>query len=275
MGWQILANNEKANFPSQRVLDKTEMDQLVFQESEQKSVGIRDPIHQWIEVSPEEKLVIDSPYVQRLRRLSQLGLVSFVFPGAVNNRFMHSLGVMHLAGQYGQLLFSKDDPQRDLCIRVLRLAGLLHDIAHGPFSHTWDKTIYSRIYPKEEKGHDCHRLALIQHPPFAKLLQSAGIEPKQIIQAWTEEPFKSILQGPMGADRLDYMLRDAYFTGTQHFGTVALDRILNNSFLKEGQLCFRPKIKDEIQRALEGRTYLYHNVYEHKTVKEFEGQHQK
>ena len=103
---------------------------------------IRDPIHRTIIISEDERQVVDHPWVQRLRHIRQLGFVSLVYPGAVHDRFQHSLGVMHLAGARFQRLvdagqlgeFSAADLQ--YAYRLARFAGLLHDVGHAPFSHT-------------------------------------------------------------------------------------------------------------------------------------------
>src|SRR3954471_10042838 len=105
---------------------------------------IRDPIHRTILITEEERRVVDHPWVQRLRQIKQLGFVSLIYPGAVHDRFQHSLGVMHLAGErFRQLIarspagfagFSAAD--LDYGYRVLRLAGMRHDSGHAPFSHT-------------------------------------------------------------------------------------------------------------------------------------------
>src|SRR5476651_2216436 len=105
---------------------------------------IRDPIHGTITINEDERRVLDHPWVQRLRSIRQLGFVSLVYPGAVHDRFQHSLGVMHLAGARFRRLseaklpafsgFSSAD--LDYAHRVLRFAGLLHDVGHPPFSHT-------------------------------------------------------------------------------------------------------------------------------------------
>ena len=101
---------------------------------------IRDPLHRAIQISASEREIVDSPFVQRLRDIRQLGFSHYPFPGATHTRFIHSLGVMHLAGRVFDAVFD-DKPfvssLRRLSLRsCLRLAALLHDIGHGPFSHT-------------------------------------------------------------------------------------------------------------------------------------------
>lgn len=226
------------------------------------NIGIREPVHKWIVLSPEEKDLIDSPFIQRLRRVTQLGMTSQVFPGAVHTRFLHSIGVMHIAGRYANELF----PGGKHAYKICRIAGLLHDIGHGPFSHLWDDTVYKEIYGDIDKGHDLHRFKLIEHSDLSRRIEKCGVTVQEIKEAWTHEPFRSIIQGDIGADRMDYMMRDAMFTGTEHFGMVAIDRIIHNSFIEDSQLKYDDKVTDEIQIALRGREFMYSNIYQHRVV---------
>jgi len=111
----------------------------------------RDPIYSEIFIYPLEMLVTDTKPVQRLRFLSQLAGAAFVYPGASHTRFAHSMGTMHVTGMYAEHLF-KDNRSKQ---RILRLAGLLHDIGHGPFSHQFDDVVYPMAGINE--GHDEYR----------------------------------------------------------------------------------------------------------------------
>ena len=116
---------------------------------------IRDPIYSEVKLNPLELLIIDTPLFQRLRYISQLVGTSWVFPASTHNRFSHSLGVLHISSLYSSHLF-KNDIFKQV---VIRLAGLLHDIAHGPFSHQFDDTIYKSL--NIFKGHDEFRKKVI------------------------------------------------------------------------------------------------------------------
>ena len=258
---------------------------------------IRDPVHMEILAYPLEVLFMDTSVVQRLRKLSQLVGAEWVYPGATHTRFSHSIGTMHVAGMYANRLF-KDDPAM---IRIIRLAGLLHDVAHGPFSHQFDDTIYKKMGMKE--GHDEYRSKLIfeilpdelterfeniSDTKFKKAIiedfeQTVGKfeEPKKdfknlirkILDIFEGEKEGSIefnmVQGPLGADRLDFVLRDSYHSGVRNYSTVALDRIVRNSYVKEinGKriLCYDVKVIDDVYSFLFGRFMMYKNVYFHKT----------
>ncbi len=256
----------------------------------------RDPIYSEIFISPLERIVIDTKPVQRLRFLSQLTGAEMVYPGASHTRFAHSLGTMHVSGLYAAHLFPDDRGK----IRILRLAGLLHDIAHGPFSHQFDDVVYPMA--GVEEGHDSHRLKILRQimpkytlKSFERLNEESRREVLEDLES-TIGSFESIesafeklfdkvaeifegeeegtvefnvVQGPLGADRIDFILRDSYNSGTRSFGTGAPDRIIRHSSVKmlDGKevLCYNKKAMDDIYTALFGRFMMYKNVYFHKT----------
>ncbi|MBO8160484.1 MAG: HD domain-containing protein [Thermosipho sp. (in: Bacteria)] len=256
----------------------------------------RDPVHSEIFMYPLEIIASDTKAMQRLRYLSQLVGAEYVYPGATHTRFAHSLGVMHIAGMYAEHLF--DSPER---IRILRLAGLLHDIGHGPFSHQFDEVVYKRM--GLEDGHDEYReKILLEYLPVKMFevykraptsLKKAVCEDieivlgefsddivsdlreimKRVIEVFNGENEGTIdfaiIQGPLGADRMDFVLRDSYYAGTRGFGTGSLDRLIRNSLIvsKDGKdyLAYSIKVIDEIYTILFGRFMMYKNVYFHKT----------
>lgn len=251
--------------------------------------AIRDPVHGWIEYNEGELAIINSKFFQRLRWVNQLTVVHYVFPGATHSRFSHSLGVMKLAGkhvehlitEYVDKLLPKD---KKYYIQLARIAGLLHDIGHGPFSHSFDRIVYKDIYNVEDKGHDLHRLKIIQNPKLKSLIEKL-VTVDDLIAVWNSKgkPPKhmdfgqnilgiigAILQGPLGADRIDFTLRDSYFAGTAHLGTIAHKRITSNSKLLLMKGClylqYHTKCLPDIIQALTGRFYMYDGVYLHKTV---------
>ena len=250
-----------------------------------------------IPIYPLEVLFMDTSVVQRLRKLSQLVGAEWVYPGATHTRFSHSIGTMHVAGMYAKRLFENDSAK----IRLIRLAALLHDVAHGPFSHQFDDTIYRKMGLK--KGHDDYREKLIlstlpsevverfldiSDPKFRRSVvedfeQTMGKfeNPerdfenlvRKILEIFRGEEEGSIefniVQGPLGADRLDFVLRDSYHSGVRNYSTVALDRIVRNSYVKRinGKeiLCYDIKVMDDVYSFLFGRFMMYKNVYFHKT----------
>ena len=256
----------------------------------------RDPIYSEIFFSPLERAIIDTKPVQRLRFLSQLTGAAMVYPGASHTRFAHSLGVMHVSGMYAEHLFPGDKPK----IRILRLAGLLHDIGHGPFSHQFDDVVYPAVGIKG--GHDEYRkrilLELMPKHTLESMERMRSSDREEVMEDLREtvgdfrsvsealeklfkmvnEVFEgeeegtvefNVVQGPLGADRIDFILRDSYCSGTRTFGTGAPDRIIRNSLVVERNgkkvLCYRTKVMDDVYTALFGRFMMYKNVYFHKT----------
>ncbi|RMG35572.1 MAG: HD domain-containing protein [Methanobacteriota archaeon] len=233
--------------------------------------AVRDPIHNYIHLSLPESALIDSPFLQRLRWVSQLSGVKLVFPGGTHNRLPHVMGVMHLAGEYASHIFADlKKSEREHKTQLARLAGLLHDVAHGAFSHAYDDTVYRALYPGNPHGHDTHRYKLIKSDYLKPLIQACGVEPEEIIDLWEgkDTVLQAIVQGALGADRMDFMLRDSYYAGTTHFGTVASTRIISSTHVKEHDgalaLHYDVKVLDDIFQALLGRFYMYRGVYFHK-----------
>lgn len=257
---------------------------------------IRDVVHDWIECSTKEKELINSPLVQRLKWVMQLSAVYHVYNGGTHTRFSHSLGVMHISGMYLTHLF-RNPELRAMCeehtpehyIQVGRIAGLLHDIGHGPFSHLFDHIVYKKIYGTEH-GHDRARLDLIRSELLKPYILNCGVKPSELEQVWSGKfgvrdhkgrkrsnireqwiyyIIGSVVQGPLGADRIDFTMRDSYYTGTQHLGTIAHNRIISNSGVKMTPLglvlYYNDKAIRDIISALDGRLYMYHDVYFHKT----------
>lgn len=245
-------------------------------------LGVRDPVYEWIRFSKSEKAVIDCKFVQRLRFVSQLTSVEHVFPGGTHNRFAHSLGAMKLAGKYMKHLIRglEDTSTQSISIRqnaehwirLARMAALLHDVGHGPFSHAYDEAVFSQF----QSNHDMHRHAIIRSEELQDALMSCGISPDHISACWDTTQTKTmhsviraIIEGPLGADRMDFVLRDSYFTGTTHLGTISYKRIIQNSRLVCDTtgvcLAYAYKALPDIIQALINRVHMYDCVYLHKT----------
>lgn len=221
---------------------------------------IQDPIYESIIFNDLEKKVIDTPIFQRLRWVSQLSGAYLVYPSAVHNRFSHSLGAMYLAGEYANHLYPNDQKRK----QIIRLSALLHDIAHGPFSHDYDKTVYSHIY-QVEKGHDEHRHFLLRYH-FSDILKENDISCIEISKIWNgdDKIGKQITQGILGSDRMDYLLRDSHFSGAK-LCTFSWKRIIYYSEIKNDELVFPIKLIPEIYLFLHSRNEMYRKVYKHKT----------
>ena len=142
---------------------------------------------------------------------------------------------MYLANKYAKWLFKNDKYK----IKLLSLAGLLHDISHGPWSHSWDSTVYSKIYPGIEKGHDIHRYKIVREM-LKEQLNEININPEDIINVWDGKYkiMSAIIKGALSVDRMDFVNRDTFYTGASHFGTFEIDRIIYNTSIKNNVLIY-------------------------------------
>ncbi|MDO9096669.1 MAG: HD domain-containing protein, partial [Candidatus Methanoperedens sp.] len=169
---------------------------------------IRDPIHDYIELDELALALIDTPQVQRLRRIRQLGFSNLVYPGANHTRFEHSLGVYHLAGC---LVKQIDENKRE----ELLAAAMLHDIGHGPFSHATEELIerYTR------KRHDDAE-ELLRKGAISDVLRDFSLSPSSIAAHIKGETYiGQIINSEIDVDRMDYLVRDAHYTGVA-FGLI-------------------------------------------------------
>lgn len=222
-----------------------------------------DPIHGFIRAYPHELKLIDSFYLQRLRHIKQLGVCYLVFPSAQHTRFEHSLGVMHLAGELYKALGYTDEK----LYRIVRLAGLLHDVGHPPFSHTTEVLLGDKDHEKLGKSLVLERMADMLREDFSfedmeLVCRIAFKEPKND----EEKKLSQIVVGDLGADRMDYLRRDAYFCGTS-YGLFDYGRILSHLRHQEGKLCVSYSAVTPLENFFLGRYFMYAQVYFHKVVR--------
>ena len=223
---------------------------------------IKDIIHGIITIDQELLNIIDTPIFQRLGRVKQLTSAEYVFPGSRHTRKEHCIGAMFLATKYSQVLNLNDDDKK-----VIEIAALLHDIGHGSFSHSYDSIIYILLYPGTHKGHDKHRHYILDNY-FPSLKYKDSIK-----NVWNgkDKVLSAILNGPLSVDRIDFVRRDTFYTGTEHFGYIDADRIINSAsiYTKEDGtrvLAYDEKIISDAIQGLTSRLYMYNKVYLHKTV---------
>jgi hypothetical protein len=238
--------------------------------------SIFDPVHGPLTVEGAALSLIGTSAFQRLWGIRQTGFAHLVFPGANHTRLEHSLGTYHVARQMGDRL-GFDRAQAD---RVAA-GALLHDLGHGPFSHTLDGPMVealgfgherlSRIWieqggPEESRWREEGRGAI------PSVLESRGISPRRT--ADLVDPAESapatlageILHGAIDADRLDYLQRDAHYTGVAH-GAIDATRLLDTVEADGRRLVFAEKGRSAVEGFLVGRSLMYASVYYHKTVR--------
>ena len=227
-----------------------------------------DPIHKEIVFDsgkPEELMImelIDTIAFQRLRRIKQLGAASLLFHGAESSRFTHSIGVFCIARKiYKRLIESKSS----FCENkfVLYGAALLHDLGHGPLSHT-SEAIF-------DHNHEQWSQNLVKnYSPINSILNKYDKElPKQIGELFESKqlfskPLKTLISSEIDCDRLDYLLRDSYNTGTK-YGLVDLERIISAlTFSPDGNIAIKPKGVIAIEHFLVLRNLMYRTIYNHR-----------
>ena len=230
----------------------------------QNYLDIIDPIHDFIRVYDHELPLIDNPIFQRLRRIRQLSGAHLTYPAAQHTRFEHSLGVMHIAGQAGHSLNEKGFLKID-DIKILRLAALLHDIGHGPFSHLFEEIIQKKKISHEDFGKE-----IILKSEIGDILSKNGFDKKFITKvAFGSSRFQylnEIVSGALSADMMDYLLRDGYFTGAEH-AKVDHKRITQSLNVHRKKLALERSALYSFESMMHSRYQMFKAVYFHKTVR--------
>jgi HD superfamily phosphohydrolase len=215
---------------------------------------IKDPVHGYVEVEDFALALLDSPALQRLRYIRQLGFSYLVYPGANHTRFEHSLGTMFLA-DVACRRFELPDNERTL----VTAAALLHDIGHGPFSHASEPLMEAFLH----RTHD--DIAGIVEQQAGGILRASGIDPDELCAVVRgRHSLSGIIHGDLDVDRMDYLLRDAYYTGAP-YGTVDAQRLIRHLIrTPEGTVLDENGINAAesllIARTLMRPTVYYHHV---------------
>lgn len=255
---------------------------------------IHDSIYGAMRVEPLELDLMETLEMQRLNGIKQLGLSYLVFPGANHTRIEHSLGVSHLAKRVAYVL-SLDKSEKDLLVS----AGLLHDVGHGPFSHTLETTLEQSIgmnhmeltrkiiAGEEDTIGDDEREAFPKVRRIHEILEEYEVDPNEVAElVATTRPTQTstlnahkgqkffndkryltqLINSPIDMDQIDYLLRDAYYTGVAH-GIIDVDRLIQTLATHHNDLVVDSKGLSALEGMFVARALMFSSVYFHKTVR--------
>jgi uncharacterized protein len=217
-----------------------------------------DPVYGFISVPKGILLdVLDHPYYQRLRRISQTALTYYVYPGAHHTRFHHALGALHLMMQTIEVLRQKGVEITDAEAEGVSLAILMHDIGHGPFSHALEGSLVD-VHHEE--------ISLLFMEELNRVFDGK-LELAILIftNKYSKHFLNQLVSGQLDMDRLDYLNRDSFFTGVSE-GVIGYDRIIKMLNVVDGELVVEEKGIYSIEKFLIARRLMYWQVYLHKTV---------
>lgn len=223
-----------------------------------KNKILNDPVFGFITI-PNDLIfdIIEHPYFQRLRRIKQLGLTNLVYPGALHTRFHHALGAMHLMQLTLRNLSSKGVDISDEEFNASLIAILLHDIGHGPFSHTLEFSLLNGI------SHEDISLAFLQKLN-AEYQGKLDLAIKIFQGSYNRKFFHQLVSSQLDIDRIDYLRRDSFFTGVSE-GTIGSERIIKMLNVFDDQIVVEEKGIYSIENFLNARRLMYWQVYLHKT----------
>jgi HD superfamily phosphohydrolase len=261
---------------------------------------IADPLYGYIEITKDrpgeasERQLLDTVWLQRLRRVHQLQSAWWVFPSAEHSRFTHLLGAMHLSSLFARRIDGSlrasfpDAPSPALVEETLRIAGLLHDVGHGPFGHFFDHEVLAKWNLDHEvigrhlvNNQLADIIASLRASPTDHFAPGEQIDPQWVawvmadadIEGYTPPPWlhalKPILCGPATVDNLDYVPRDAYMCGIS-LGAVEVQRLIHYTFVSGDSIVLHAHATGALEMFLASRLYMYLQVYHHRTGRRFD-----
>ena len=211
---------------------------------------VRDPIHDYIDLTLLETKLVDTPAYQRLRWIRQLGPANLVYPGANHTRHEHCMGTCHVVGRMADSA-GLDSEERQLA----SAAGLLHDLGHSPFSHLGDEI-------DGLENHVDRTTSLISETEISDILSNEGIDTNEINQIITgKHKLGALVSGDLDGDRLDYLVRDAHYTGVST--GVDMGRLIATMSMVDGNLVVRQGGLPAVEALLTARSTMYPTVYFH------------
>jgi putative nucleotidyltransferase with HDIG domain len=217
--------------------------------------AIKDAVHGTITLSDVETALLDTPQMQRLRRIRQLVSAYLVYPGANHTRFEHSLGTMHMAGAACDALALGEEQKQGI-----RIAGLLHDVGHCAFSHEGEEML------RQLGDHERFGAEKIRKSGIADVLAAHGYGAAEIAALATGKGLGQIVTSDLGADRMDYLLRDAHYTGAA-YGVIDAERLVRTLRLRRGRLLLDAGGIEAAEALLIARFLMMSTVYFHHAVR--------
>ena len=241
--------------------------------------NIYDPIHGYVSIDPLALKIIDTVEFQRLRNIKQLGVLNYVYPSANHTRFEHSIGVYHLAGKFIETL-KKNQPEliiTDRDIQNIKIAGLCHDLGHGPFSHLFDKFLELNYVESEYTKHE-YRSKLILRFINDKYSLEINDEDLLIIgnmilptkNTNSDYKYQIVSNSITGidVDKFDYIIRDSFYLGLKY--NCDYERVFECSRIINNQICFNEKIIFNLYDIYYNRAKLHNQVYSHSVGRSIE-----
>ena len=211
---------------------------------------VRDPIHDYIDLSPVEVKLVDTPAYQRLRWIKQLGPANLVYPGANHTRHEHCMGTSHVVGKMADSAGLNSDEKQ-----LVSVAGLLHDLGHTAFSHLGDEI-------EGVEDHVVRTTHIISQTEISDILSDEGIDSKTVNQIITgNHKFGPLVSGDLDGDRLDYLVRDAHYTGVST--GVDMGRLITTMKMPDSQLVVKESGLPAVEALLTARSTMYPTVYFH------------
>lgn len=227
---------------------------------------IKDPIYGYIRLSDVEKTIIDTLAVQRLRRIRQLAGAEYVYPAANHTRFEHVLGAMYLAGVVAENLpvnLSKEERQK------VRLAALLHDVGHAPFSHLFEPLLVKYL----NRNHEAVSTWIIADSALTDVISSLGFDPKELSElavgklSRTDKPFlNQIISSSFDVDKMDFIVRDSYHTGAG-YGSVDVFRLIYTMDVVHGNLAADITALPTLESLILARLESFRAIYFHRACR--------
>jgi HD superfamily phosphohydrolase len=226
---------------------------------------IKDPVHGYVYITEAERQIIDSYPVQRLRRLRQLAGAEYVYPGANHTRFEHSVGVMHLAGLMAENPYLSKHFNEE-AYQQIRIAALLHDVGHGPFSHIFEHLLVKFLH----KTHEDINVWIVQKSELKDIIRKLGYKPDEVAKlsvGWLHKPNRAfmdqIIRSAVDVDKLDFVIRDTYHTGAQ-YGYVDVFRLIQTLDVLDQNLAVDLGALSALESFILARVESFKSIYFHR-----------